>query len=46
MYKKNGAPRREVMAPTGRALPLPMLLDKVSASKSNTLPERMDEVIK
>ena len=46
IYKKKGAPRRDVIAPTGRALPFPKLLDKVSASKSKRLPEKIEEGIK
>ena len=40
MVRKKGAPSREVMAPTGRAEPLPRLRDRVSAKSSSRLPER------
>lgn len=39
---KKGAPSSEVMAPTGRAEPFPMLLDIVSANKSKRLPVSAD----
>ena len=39
---KKGAPSSEVMAPTGRAEPFPILLDIVSANKSKRLPISAD----
>ena len=42
MVRKNGAPSREVMAPTGSAEPLPRLRDSRSASSSNRLPLRAE----
>ena len=39
---KNGAPSRDVMAPTGRADPLPILLEQVSARSKRRLPPRRD----
>ncbi len=39
---KNGAPRSDVIAPTGRAAPLPMLRESVSDSRSNRLPQSAD----
>ena len=42
MVRKNGAPSREVMAPTGSAEPLPRLRDSTSASSSRRLPLRAE----
>ena len=42
MARKKGAPSRDVIAPTGRAEPLPMLRERVSASRSSTLPLRAE----
>ncbi len=36
--KKNGAPSSDVIAPTGKAVPPPILLAKVSEINSNKLP--------
>ena len=38
MATKNGAPRRVVTAPTGRAEPLPSPREQVSANSSSRLP--------
>ena len=42
MATKKGAPSKEVIAPTGKAEPLPKLLDRVSANSSSKLPLRQD----
>ena len=40
--RKNGAPSMDVMAPTGSADPLPMLLESVSAASKSILPVSAD----
>ena len=39
---KNGAPSKDVIAPTGNAEPLPILRDNVSAMRSKRLPLSAD----
>ena len=42
IYKKKGAPIIEVIAPTGKALPLPISLEIVSANSNNILPIKIE----
>ena len=42
MAMQKGAPSKLVIAPTGRAEPLPMLRDRVSARSRRRLPMRQD----
>ena len=42
IYKKKGAPIIDVIAPTGKALPLPISLEIVSANSNNILPIKIE----